>query len=74
MGKNRSLQRQMFRDTANALFTEVISGQWNHVIPDWNSTPVEQWRTILAEFSSRCPGHTTDEYIEALRRCQWNNR
>ena len=74
MSKKRELERKKFTETASALHMEVISGKWDHKLDNWSGTSIEEWHAVLDEFSSRCPNHEHDDYIQALRRCQWNNR
>ena len=74
MGKVRSEKRNEFVAQANKLFQEVVSGEWSNKIPNWNKTPIENWRVVIKEFSNRCPGYKNEEYIQALQRCMLNNR
>lgn len=69
MGNKRSLDK-----TAEALIDEICTGKWSHLTPPLNSRPIEQWPEIVSEISVRCPGHSTDEYVFALRRAQFMNR
>lgn len=66
--------REAFEATANLLIREVTTGKWDHIVPRWSSIPVEDWNEVLSEFSSRCPGHAHSDYVDALRRSQWDNR
>lgn len=74
MRKKRKAEREAFATTADLLMGEVTAGKWDHRIPDWSSRPVEEWDEILQEFSSRCAGYSRSDYVDALRRSQWNNR
>lgn len=74
MSKKRQEAREAFAVKADLLIGEVTTGKWDHIIPQWSSIPVEEWGEVLQEFSSRCPGHSKSDYIDALRRSQWNNR
>ena len=74
MSKNRQEARKAFAATADLLIGEVTTGKWDHIIPRWSSIPVEEWDDVLREFASRCPGHAKADYVDALRRSQWNNR
>lgn len=74
MSNKRQEDRETFAATADLLIGEVTTGKWDQRIPHWSSTPIEEWPEILQEFSSRCPGHPKSDYVDALRRSQWNNR
>ncbi len=74
MSKKRQEERSLFVTTARCLIADVVAGKWDHIIPTWRSKPVEEWDEVLEEFSLRCPGHEKSDYVDALRRCQWNNR
>jgi hypothetical protein len=74
MSKKRQETREAFAITADLLIGEVTTGKWDHIIPQWSSISVEEWDEVLREFSLRCPGRDKSDYIDALRRSQWNNR
>jgi hypothetical protein len=74
MGNQRSLERGALDKTAETLIEEVCTGKWSHLMPPLNTRPVEQWTEVVSEISVRCPGHSTDEYVFALRRAQLFNR
>lgn len=70
----RKISREHFTSTADELIQAVISGDWDHVLPKWKSLPVESWDEVLVEFAYRCPGCNKHDYVDALRRSQWNDR
>ena len=74
MSKKRQEGKKEFATTADLLIGEVTTGKWDHIIPHWSSTPLEEWEEVLREFAARCPGHAESDYVDALRRSQWNNR
>lgn len=74
MSRNRQQARKAIPETADALISEIESGAWSECKPSLNSIPVEQWDDVVREFAQRCPGKTRDDYVDALRRSQFNNR
>jgi len=74
MSKKHQAAREAFTTTADLLMREVTTGKWDQIIPLWSSIPVEEWDAVIQEFSLRCPDRTKSEYVDALRRSQWNNR
>ena len=72
MSSNRQDKRKLFSDTAKALIEEVYSSKWDNI--DYWHTPIEEWSEVLAEYELRCPSYSRNDYIDALRRAQWNNR
>jgi hypothetical protein len=74
MSRNRQQARKAVPETADALISEIESGAWSERQPSLNSIPVEQWDDVIREFAQRCPGKTRDDYVDALRRSQFNNR
>ena len=74
MSLNRQQARKALPETADALIDEIDNGAWSDHRPPLNSIPVEQWDKVIDEFSRRLPGKTSEDYVEALRRSQFNNR
>lgn len=74
MGKKRHAARQALPATADLLIAEIVAEKWGHLQPPPSSIPVEEWDEVIREFSQRCPGFHRDDYVEALRRSQFNNR
>jgi hypothetical protein len=74
MGRKRTQARNEFAATAEVLIREIWDGKWDHLSPDWKSTPIGQWKEVLKEYSVRCPGYTPQEYVDSLRRSFISNR
>lgn len=73
MTAKKHTARVELQQASAALVAEVSGGKWRH-ISGLGSKPIDKWAEVLAELERMCPGHSKDEYVNALSRANWNNR
>jgi hypothetical protein len=73
MTRKKHLARVRLRDAANALSEEIWEHKWDH-LPEVKSTPIGLWTEIPRELEKRCPGHSLEEYQEAIARSMLTRR
>jgi hypothetical protein len=72
MTRDKHQARQALAAASSALNYEVLSGEWDHIHA---RTPLyDPNAKLLDELERRCPGHTREEYGEALVRSLWTER
>jgi hypothetical protein len=69
----RQEERKALSKASLELAEEIWSEKWVHVT-DLRTKPVCDCKEIMEELEKRCPGHTDDEYREAISRGMWESR
>jgi hypothetical protein len=70
MTKKKHLARIKLRDTAEALSLEIHEHKWDH-LGEFPRKPIGKWKEIPRELERRCPGHSLEEYRDALARAMY---
>lgn len=77
MSNKKKQQKQQtklaLQDISNKLSEEIWEGKWDH-IPGIHTKPIGQCMEILQELERRCPGHTTEDYKDAIVRSMFTWR
>jgi hypothetical protein len=73
MTRKKHAARVALAAAADQLVAEVWENKWNHV-PEVKSTPIGLWVAIPRELERRCPGHSLEEYRDAISRCMFTRR
>jgi len=67
MTKKKHAARVALKAAADALADEIWAGAWNH-LKELHANPVGHQPKLVQELKRRCPGHTKEEYADALVR------
>jgi hypothetical protein len=67
MTQKKHLARVALSKAAKALSEEIWEGKWDH-LQEVESVPIGQWAEMAKELERRCPGHTLQEYRDAICR------
>ncbi len=70
MTHKKHLARQALAAAADALSDEIWEGKWNH-IPELRTKPIGKYGEIIEimrELERLCPGHSQEEYQDAIAR------
>ena len=71
--ERRKETREALMKAADTLSQEIWSNQWQHV-HDLKTKPVRDCDEIISELARRCPGHSYEEYGDAISRAIFYNR
>jgi len=71
--KVKDQARPALSDASNKLSEEIWEGKWDH-IQGIRTMPIGQCTEILHELERRCPGHTSQEYQDAITRSMFTWR
>ncbi len=71
--EHRKELRASLTKAADTLSQEIWGGQWQHVA-DLKTKPVRDCDEIIVELTRRCPGHSQEEYGDAISRAMFYNR
>jgi len=67
MTTKKHLARVALSSAARALTEEIWEGKWNH-IPEVKTMPIGNWIDMVRELERRCPGHSPQDYRDAIGR------
>jgi len=73
MTKKKQSARKILRMASDEISDEVWQGKWDH-IPRLNHEVISEWTEVLEDLEKRCPGHTKEEYEDALARSHITRR
>jgi hypothetical protein len=77
MTQKKHAAREALRAASDGLSDEIWEGQWDG-IAGLKTHPIAQWlysaSEIIDELARRCPGHTRQEYQDALSRSMFTRR
>jgi hypothetical protein len=77
MSNKKKQQKQQMKlalqDISNKLSEEIWEDKWDH-IPGIQTKPIGECTEILQELERRCPGHTLEEYKDAIARSMFTWR
>lgn len=72
MTRKKHLAREALSAASDRLSEEIAEGKWDSV--GANTKPIRECTAILEELECRCPGHSHEEYADAITRSLWTNR